>query len=79
MCDDDNATVEQWAPFSPPDKFDVADAKWMPACVLAWRGGEGGVPGGKNGGVKMRTLIVQFGQQVFFQQRDAEQLVCNNS
>jgi hypothetical protein len=66
MCNNDDATMERWAPFSPPDEFDVANAKWMPACVLASRGGRGGAPGGRNGGVKMRTLIVQLGSQVFF-------------
>ncbi len=41
--------TERWAPFSPPDEFGVADGKWMPACVLALRGGRGGVPGGQDG------------------------------
>jgi hypothetical protein len=65
-CNDDDAMVEQWAPFSPPDEFDVANAEWMPACVLALRGGRDGVPGGRNGGVKMCILIVQLGSQIFF-------------
>jgi hypothetical protein len=57
--------TEQWAPFSPPDKFNIADAEWMPTCVLTSRGGRGGVLGGRNEGVKMYTLIVQLGSQVF--------------
>ncbi len=41
MYNNEDATMEQWAPFSPLDKFDDADAKWMPACVLVSRGGRG--------------------------------------
>ncbi len=68
-CSNNDAKTERWAPFSPPDKFDIADAKWMPACVLASRQGRGGAPGGKNGGVKMCTLIVQLGSQIFLTTR----------
>ena len=25
MCDDDATMTKRWAPFSPPDEFDVAD------------------------------------------------------
>jgi hypothetical protein len=42
MCNDNNATMEQLALFNPLDEFDVANAKWMPTCVLASRGGRGG-------------------------------------
>jgi hypothetical protein len=66
MSDNNDATMEQWAPFSLPDEFGIANTKWMPACVLASRGGRRGAPGGRNGGVKMRTLIMQWGSQVFF-------------
>ncbi len=62
-----NATLtKRWAPLSPPDKFDVADAKWTPACVLASRVARGGALGGTNGGIKMCRLIVQLGSRVFF-------------
>ncbi len=65
-CGDEDATMERWAPFRPPDKFDVADGEWMPACVLASRGGRGGAPGGRDGDVFLRTLIVQLGSRSFF-------------
>jgi hypothetical protein len=26
MCDDDATMTKRWAPFGPPDEFDVADA-----------------------------------------------------
>ncbi len=58
--------MEQWAPFSPPDKFDNADAKWMPTCVLALRGGRGGRGGGQDCDVFLRMLILQLGSQIFF-------------
>ena len=38
----DAMSTKLWAPLNPPDKFDVADAKWMPACVLGLRGARGG-------------------------------------
>jgi hypothetical protein len=63
---DDDAMTKRWAPFSPPDVFDVADGEWMPACVLALRGGRGGAPGGQDGDVFLRTLIVQLGSRSFF-------------
>jgi hypothetical protein len=42
---DNDATAEQWALFSPPDEFDVADAKWIPdarMCVAGVKGRCGG-------------------------------------
>ena len=65
-CDDDDATTERRAPFSPPDKFNVADGKWMPTCVLALWGGRGGALGGQDGNVFLRMLIVQLGSRSFF-------------
>ena len=46
MCDNDATMMKQWAPFSPPDNFDVADATCPVSCVLATRGDRGGAPGG---------------------------------
>jgi hypothetical protein len=45
MCDDDATTTKRWAPFSPPDNFDVADATCPVSWVLATRGGRGGGAG----------------------------------
>jgi hypothetical protein len=67
MACENNATLtKQLAPLSPLDEFDVADAKWMPTCALALRGARGGAPGGRNGGIKMRRLIVQLGSRGLF-------------
>jgi hypothetical protein len=44
-------------------KLDDANAGRMPACVLALRGGRGGVPGGRRGVVKVRRLIVKLGSR----------------
>jgi hypothetical protein len=41
----DTTPTKRWAPLSPPDKFDIADAKWTPAYVLASRGARGGGAG----------------------------------
>jgi hypothetical protein len=35
-------TMKQWAPFGPPDEFDVADATLPVSYVLAKRGARGG-------------------------------------
>jgi hypothetical protein len=70
MCNDNDAMMERWAPFSSLDKFDGADAEWIPACVLASRGGREGRGGGQDGDVFLRTLIVQLGSQSFFWQQD---------
>ncbi len=42
-------------------EFDNANARRTPACVLALRGGRGGVPGERGGVVKVRTLILKLG------------------
>ncbi len=78
-CDDDDATMERWAPFSPPNKFDDANAEWMPACVLASRVGRGGRGGGQDGDVFLRTLIVQLGSRNFFWRHDVGGSTHNNS
>jgi len=46
MCGDDATTMKRWAPFSPPDDFDVADTTCPVSWVLATRGDRGGAPGG---------------------------------
>ena len=46
MCDNDATMTKRWAPFSPPDNFDVADATCPVSWVLATRGDRGGAPGG---------------------------------
>ncbi len=69
-CDDNDATMERWAPFSPPDEFDDANAESMPACVWPPRGYRGGRGGGQDGDVFLRTLIVQLGSRSFFWRHD---------
>ena len=66
MCDDDATTTKGWAPFSPPDNFDVADATCVVSWVLAMRGGRGGWPGGRIEGVVRTLLIVELGSLGFF-------------
>jgi hypothetical protein len=78
-CDDDNATTERWAPFSLPDEFNNAAAKWMPACVLVLRGGRGGGGEGQDGDVFLHMLIVQLGSQSFFWQHNVGGSTHNNS
>ena len=43
MYDDDATTTKRWAPFSPPDEFDVIDAASFVSWVLAtiWARGAG--------------------------------------
>ncbi len=77
-CNDDTTTTKQWALLSPPDEFDVADAKWTPACVLASRGARGGAPGGQTGNVFFDRLIVQLGSRGFFQRCDVHACTHNN-
>ncbi len=78
-CDSDNAMMEQWAPFSPPDKFNNANAEWMPAYVLASRGDRGGRGGGQDGNVFLHMLIMQLGSRSFFWQHNVGGSTHNNS
>ena len=72
--------MEQWAPFSPPDEFYDADAEWMPACVLASRGGRGERGGGRDGDAFfLRMLIVRLGSRSFFWRQDVGGSTHNNS
>jgi hypothetical protein len=66
MCDDDATRTKRWAPFSPPDDFDVAEAMCPVSWVLATRGGRGGAPGGKVEGGVGTLLIVELGSPGFF-------------
>jgi hypothetical protein len=58
--------MEQWAPFSPPDEFDVVDAEWTPACVLTLRGGRGGGTGKEKWGSKNAQTHRAIGVTGFF-------------
>jgi hypothetical protein len=44
-------------------EFDNTNAERMPTCVLALRGGRGGVPEGRGGVIKVTRLIVKLGSQ----------------
>jgi hypothetical protein len=66
MCDDNAKTTKRWAPFSPPDEFDVSDATCPVSWVFAMRGGRGGWPGGRIEGVVGTLLIVELGSLGFF-------------
>ncbi len=70
MCDDDATTTKQWAPFSPPDKFDVVDATLSVSWVLAMRWARGGVPEGRVEGVVGTLIIVELGSPGFFGKHD---------
>ncbi len=61
MCDDDATTTKQWAPFGPPDEFDVADATCAVSWVFAMRW-----PGGRVEGVVGTLLIGELGSLGFF-------------
>jgi len=77
MCDEDPTTTKRWAPFSPPDNFDVADATCPVSWVLATRGCRGGAPEGRVEGVVGTLLIVELGSPIFFGKHCA--VGCNNS
>ena len=67
MCDDDATSTKRWAPFSPPDEFDLVDAasfiSWVLATIWArWR-----APGGRVEGVVGTLLIVELGSPVFLE------------
>ena len=79
MCDDDATTTKRWAPFSPPDDFDVADATCVVSWMLATRGGRGGAPGGRVEGVVGTLLIVELGSPGFFGKHNGCAVGRNNS
>ena len=70
MCDDDATTTKRWAPFSPPDKIDVADATLSVSWVLATIWARGRAPGGRVEGVVGTLLIVELGSPVFLGKHD---------
>ncbi len=50
----------------PAGRFNNADAEWMPACVLASRGGRGGRGGGQDGDVFFAHAHCAIGVTEFF-------------
>jgi hypothetical protein len=79
MCDDNATTMKRWAPFGPPDEFDVADATCAVSWVFAMRGGRGGWPGGRVEGVVGTLLIVELGSLGFFRKWYGGVVVRHNS
>ncbi len=70
MCNDDATTTKRWAPFSPPDKFDVVDTRLPVSWVMAMRVSRGGAPGGRVEGVVGTLLILELGLPFFFGKHD---------
>ena len=70
MCDDDATTTKRWAPFSPPDEFDVVDAALPVSLVLATIWARGRAPGGRVEGVVGTLLIVELGSLGFLGKHD---------
>ena len=70
MCDDDATTTKRWAPFSPPDEFDVVDAASFFSWVLATIWARGRAPGGRVEGVVGTLLIVELGSPGFLGKHD---------
>ncbi len=60
-------------------KLDDANAGRMPACVLALRGGRGGVPGGRGGVLKVCRLIVKLGSRPWPHKHYVRTCTHNNS
>jgi hypothetical protein len=79
MCNNDDAMMERWAPFSLGDKFDDANAEWMPTCVLALRGGRGGRRGGRDGNVFFVHANRAIGVTEFFWRHGVGGSIHNNS
>ena len=79
MCNDDATTTKRWAPFSPPDNFDVADTTYPVSWVLATSGGRGGALGRRVEGVVGTLLIVELGSPGFFGKHDGCAVGRNNS
>ncbi len=70
MCNDDATRTKRWAPFSPPDEFDVDNATLLVSWVLAMRGARGGAPRGRVEGVVGTLIIVELGSPGFFEKHD---------
>ena len=79
MCDDNAMTTKRWAPFSPPDDFDIAYTTCPVSWALATRGGRGGVPGGRVEGAVGTLPIVELGSPGFFGKHDGCAVGRNNS
>ena len=79
MCDDDATTTKRWAPFSPPDKFDVVDAALPVSLVLATIWARGRAPGGRVEGVVGTLFIVELGLPGFLGKHDGCAVGRNNS
>ncbi len=60
-------------------KLDNANAGRTPTCVLALRGGRGGVPGGRGAVVKVHRLIVKLGSQPYQHKHNVRTCTHNNS
>ena len=61
---------KRWAPFSPPDEFDVVDAALPVSWVLATIWARGRAPGGRVEGVVGTLIIVELGSQFFWGKHD---------
>ncbi len=70
MCADNATMTKRWAPFSPPDEFDVVDAALPISWVLAMRWARGGAPGGRVEGAVETLLIVELWSLFFFRKHD---------
>ena len=79
MCGDEATTTKRWAPFSPPDEFDVVDAALPVSWVLATIWARGRAPGGIVEGVVGTLLIVKLGSPVFFGKHNGCAVGRNNS
>ncbi len=64
MCAKNTTRTKQWAPFGPPDEFDVADAALPVSYGLAARGVRGGGIG-RVGGVFGTLIMVELGSPFF--------------
>ena len=79
MCNNNAMMTKRWAPFSPPDDFDVADATCPVSLVLATRGARGGASGGRVEGELRAKLIVELGSPCFLWRCDVRTCTLNIS
>ncbi len=70
MCHNDATMTKRWAPFSPPDEFDVVDAALPVSWVLATIWARGWAPGGRVEGVVVTLLIVELRSLGFLGKHD---------